>query len=89
MFGLLWRFQITGNLPGNRPPFLLFDLEDELVQANIVMADKDIIGKIAYALRSRIMGALPSSTETPTITSGAKSIETCKVIKLRSGKERE
>lgn len=44
MFRLLWRFQITGNLPGNRPPFLLFDLEDELVHANIVMADKDIIG---------------------------------------------
>lgn len=47
------------------------------------------VGQIAFALNSRTTGELPSSTETPTSISGNKSIETCKVIKLRSGKEFE
>lgn len=44
---------------------------------------------IAYALSSRPMGALPSSTEAPSPTFGTKSIETCKIILLRSEKEYE
>ncbi|CAI8586722.1 unnamed protein product [Vicia faba] len=47
------------------------------------------VGQIASALTLRTMRALPSSTKTLTSTSQAKSIETCKVIKLRSGKECE
>ncbi|XP_058783406.1 uncharacterized protein LOC131658089 [Vicia villosa] len=46
------------------------------------------MGKIATALSSRPQGELPSSTEAPT-TYGVKNVETCKVIKLRSGKECE
>lgn len=47
------------------------------------------VGKVALALSSRIMGALPNSTETPSFTSEYKSIETYKVVKLRNGKEYE
>ncbi|XP_058753984.1 uncharacterized protein LOC131627167 [Vicia villosa] len=46
------------------------------------------VGKIATALSSRPLGTLTSSTERPS-TSGVKNVETCKVIKLRSGKECE
>ncbi|KAI5441476.1 hypothetical protein KIW84_010811 [Lathyrus oleraceus] len=47
------------------------------------------VGQIATALSSRNKGTLPSSTESSATTSEAKSIETCKVIKLRNGKECE
>ncbi|XP_058753187.1 uncharacterized protein LOC131626388 [Vicia villosa] len=47
------------------------------------------VRKIAIALSSRLMGTLPSYTETPTTTPGVKNVETYKVIKLRSGKECE
>lgn len=46
------------------------------------------MGKIATALSSMPQETLPSSTETPT-TSRVKNVKTCKVIKLRSGKECE
>lgn len=45
------------------------------------------VGKIASALYSRIAGALSSSTKTLASTSSIKSIETCKFMKLRNGKE--
>lgn len=47
------------------------------------------MGQIAIALSSRNMDALPSSTKTPATISRIKNLETCKVIKLRSGKEYE
>ncbi|KAI5415664.1 hypothetical protein KIW84_040906 [Lathyrus oleraceus] len=47
------------------------------------------VGKIVTALSYRNMGTLPNSTKASVTTSGAKSIETCKPIKLRSGKECE
>ncbi|KAI5412838.1 hypothetical protein KIW84_057459 [Lathyrus oleraceus] len=43
-FRLLRRFQATGHLPGSLPSFLIFDLEEEPAQADIVMADNNIIG---------------------------------------------
>lgn len=42
---------------------------------------------IVTALSSRTIGAFPSSIESYVSTPGTKSIETCKVISLRSGKE--
>lgn len=45
--------------------------------------------KIATALSSGNMGSLLSSTEAPTSIFRVKSVETCHVIKLRSGKEYE
>ncbi|XP_058725983.1 uncharacterized protein LOC131597295 [Vicia villosa] len=46
------------------------------------------LGHIATALSSKPLGTLPSSTETSS-TSRVKNVETCKIIKLRSGKECE
>lgn len=46
------------------------------------------VGQIATAVSARNMGTLPSSTETPS-TSREKNVETCKAVKLRSGKEYE
>lgn len=47
------------------------------------------MGYIATTLSSRNLGALLSSTEAPSSTSRVKNVETCQVIKLRSGKECE
>lgn len=47
------------------------------------------VTQIATALSSINMGGLPSSTKTPSTTSGVKNVETCKGITLRSGKECE
>lgn len=47
------------------------------------------VGEISYALNLRPIGALPSFTKIPPFTSGTKSIKTCKVISLKSGKEYE
>ncbi|XP_058733004.1 uncharacterized protein LOC131604588 [Vicia villosa] len=46
------------------------------------------LGKIAPALRSRPQGTLPSLTKIP-FSFRVKNVETCKVIKLRSGRECE
>lgn len=45
------------------------------------------VGQITYTFSSIATGALPSSIEMQTSTSGTKTIGTCKVISLRSGKE--
>lgn len=47
------------------------------------------MGKISIALSSRTIGALPSSIESLAFTPGTKSIETCKSISSRIGKEYE
>lgn len=42
-FRFLMRFQATVLLPGNPPPFLVFDIEEEPNQEDRAMADNDII----------------------------------------------